>query len=116
MKRRGTILAMAFIGALTQGALSSCAQDRRAGPVEVLVTENGFEPSTIRVKKGEPVTLVIKRQTENTCAKEIVIEDEQITRQLPLNEPVKVTFTPKKAGEIKYTCGMKMLGGVLKVE
>jgi hypothetical protein len=30
---------------------------------------------------------------------------------------VTVTFTPKKAGDIKYGCAMgKMIGGVLKVE
>jgi plastocyanin domain-containing protein len=34
-----------------------------------------------------------------------------------LNEPVKIAFTPKKAGELKYGCGMgQMISGVLLVE
>ena len=111
-----TIGGMILLGALLLGVSAGCASARKEGQIELLVTEKGFEPSTIRVKKDEPVTLVITRKTDNTCAKEIVIEEEQITRQLPLNEAVTVTFTPKKTGEIKYACGMKMLGGVLRVE
>ena len=84
--------------------------------VEISVTEKGFEPSTVTVKKGEPVTLVVTRKTDKTCASEIVIDDEKINAKLPLNEAIKLTFTPKKSGAIKFACGMNMLGGVLKVE
>jgi plastocyanin domain-containing protein len=85
--------------------------------IEMAVTEKGFEPDVVTVKKGEPVTLVITRKTDKTCAKEIVIDEAKINTKLPLGKPVKVTFTPKKAGELKYGCAMdKMIGGVLKVE
>ena len=85
--------------------------------IEMTVTEKGFEPAVVKVKKGEPVTLVITRKVEKTCATEIVIDDEKINTKLPLGKPVTVTFTPKKAGDIKYGCAMgKMIGGVLKVE
>ena len=36
--------------------------------VDVLVTENGFEPSTITVKPGSNVSLKITRKTDSTCA------------------------------------------------
>jgi len=85
--------------------------------IEMAVTEKGFEPALVKVKKGEPVTLVITRKTDKTCATEIVIDEEKISTKLPLNKPVTVSFTPKKAGEIKYGCAMgKMISGVLKVE
>ena len=85
--------------------------------IEMAVTEKGFEPAVVKVKKGEPVTLVITRKTEKTCATEIVIDEEKISTKLPLGKPVTVTFTPKKAGDMKYGCAMgKMIGGVLKVE
>jgi plastocyanin domain-containing protein len=85
--------------------------------IEMAVTEKGFEPATLTVKKGEPVTLVITRKTDKTCATEIVIDEEKISTKLPLGKPVTVTFTPKKAGQMKYGCAMgKMIGGVLKVE
>jgi plastocyanin domain-containing protein len=85
--------------------------------VQMKVTEKGFEPENVTVKKDEPVTLVITRTTEKTCANEIVIDDYGINTKLPLNKAVSVTFTPKKAGAIKYGCAMgKMIGGVLKVQ
>jgi plastocyanin domain-containing protein len=85
--------------------------------VEMAVTDKGFEPAAVTVKKGEPVTLVITRKTDSTCAKEIVVDEHGINTKLPLNKAVKVTFTPKKTGQLKYGCGMgKMLGGVLTVE
>ena len=85
--------------------------------IEMSVTDKGFEPAVVKVKKGEPVTLVITRKTDKTCATEIVIDEEKISTKLPLNKAVTVTFTPKKAGDLQYGCAMgKMIGGVLKVE
>lgn len=85
--------------------------------VQMKVTDKGFEPAAVTVKKGEPVTLVITRTTEQTCATEIVIDDYGVNTKLPLNKAVTVTFTPKTAGDLKYGCAMgKMIGGVFKVQ
>jgi plastocyanin domain-containing protein len=85
--------------------------------VQIAVTEKGYEPSPIKVKKDEPLELVVTRKTEKTCAKEIVIDEENVNLELPLNTPVKVAFTPKKSGTIKYGCAMgKMFAGQLLVE
>jgi plastocyanin domain-containing protein len=85
--------------------------------VEISVTENGFEPTPISVKKGEPLKLVITRKTDKTCAKSVVFDEPKLKKALPLNEPVEITFTPSKTGELKYGCAMgKMVEGVLKVE
>ena len=84
--------------------------------VEIAVTEDGFVPSEIKVSKGQPVTLVVTRKTETTCAKEIVIADANVKKELPLNQPVTVTVTPSKTGKITYACGMDMVTGVLIVE
>jgi plastocyanin domain-containing protein len=85
--------------------------------VDMKVTDKGFEPANLTVKKGQPVTLVITRTVEKTCATDIVIDEYGIKTALPLNKPVEVSFTPKKAGELKYGCAMnKMVGGVLTVQ
>jgi plastocyanin domain-containing protein len=111
--------------ALAGTALAAKADDKKpsteakkAGQtVERKVTAKGFEPDAVAVKKGEPVTLVITRTVERTCATEIVIDEHNIKTKLPLNKPVTVTFTPSKAGELKYGCAMnKMVGGVLTVQ
>ncbi len=83
--------------------------------VPVTVTDNGFEPSQIKAKKGEKVRLVVTRKTNSTCAKEIVIKDQGINQPLPLDKAVTVEFTPAKSGEIRYACGMNMISGVVFV-
>jgi plastocyanin domain-containing protein len=87
-----------------------------ARTVDLAVTEKGFEPDKVEVKRGEPVHLVVTRKTDATCAKELVIRDQGIRKELPLNQPVSIDFTPQRAGEIKYACGMGMLAGVLVVQ
>lgn len=82
----------------------------------VEVTQKGFEPSKIEVKAGEEVTLNVTRKVKITCAKKVTVPSENITKDLPLNEAVAVTFTPSKKGEIKFGCAMdQMLGGVILV-
>src|SRR4051794_15635790 len=76
--------------------------------VQLSVTEKGFEPSPVTLKKGEPVKLVVTRKTDQTCATEIVIPEYEIQKELPLGKPVEIAFTPKKSGEVAYGCGMGM--------
>jgi plastocyanin domain-containing protein len=68
------------------------------------------------VAAGTPVTLMITRKTEKTCATEVVIADYGINQKLPLDETVQVTFTPKGAGTIRFACGMDMIAGEVIVE
>jgi plastocyanin len=98
--------------ALTAPAAALAAQART---VELSVTAKGFEPSRVKLAKGEPVKLVVTRKTDDTCAKQMVIPDENIKADLPLNKPVTLSFTPKRSGDIRYTCGMNMISGVLEV-
>lgn len=84
--------------------------------LEMKVTDRGFEPSRIEVKKGEPLHLVVIRKTDATCAKELVIKDQDLRKELPLDKPVAFDFTPTKTGEMTYACGMGMISGVLVVQ
>jgi plastocyanin domain-containing protein len=87
------------------------------GTFNMEVTEAGFVPAQVKVKKDRPVKLLITRKTDATCAKEIVIDEHQINTPLPLGKPVSVSFTPTKNGELKFGCAMdKMIGGIMTVE
>lgn len=87
------------------------------GTVALAVTAAGFEPASVTVRRGEPLTLIITRTTDATCAKDIVMPEHDIHEPLPLGQPVTVTFTPRKSGTLKYGCGMnQMISGVLLVE
>ena len=89
----------------------------QGGVIAMSVTESGFEPDRIKVKKGQPVQFSITRKTDATCAKAIVIDEFNIHTDLPLDKAVTVTFTPQKSGQIKYGCAMdKMISGVLLIE
>jgi len=89
----------------------------KARTIEISVTENGFEPTPIKVKKDEALKLVVTRKVEATCAKQLVLDEGKISVDLPLNKAVEIAFTPKKAGTIKYGCSMgKMVSGILVVE
>lgn len=88
----------------------------QGGRVTISVTEKGFEPTPIQVEKGKPVTLVVTRKTDQTCATELTLPEYKIDKKLPLDQPVEITFTPEKAGELVYGCAMDhMISGVLQV-
>ncbi len=102
----------------TSSAGAGASGGAAAGPqtVAIEVTDRGFVPAQASVRAGSPVTLVVTRKTDATCAKEIVLADEGIRRALPLNEAVRIDFTPKSAGRIQYVCGMGMVSGTLQVQ
>ena len=103
------------------GLVAGCSGSARheasdTGKIAIAVTENGFEPKTVTVAVGKPVTLVVTRQTDKTCATELVMEEQHINRKLPLGTPVEITFTPEKPGELTYACAMDMYHGKVIVK
>jgi plastocyanin domain-containing protein len=109
-------LALAAITA----SVASCGKQvsqAQGGALTMSVTESGFEPDHLKVKKGQAVTLVITRKTDATCATAIVIDEYNVHVDLPLNKPVTVAFTPTKSGQLKYGCAMgKMVSGIMIVD
>jgi uncharacterized cupredoxin-like copper-binding protein len=101
-----------FSGAAAQADAAPAAHPT----VELSLTDEGFTPEHTELKKGEPVSLVITRKTEKACAKTINLRGYGLKRKLPLNAAVTIKFTPKKSGDIKFTCGKGKTGGVLSVE
>ena len=79
--------------------------------LDVKVTENGFEPSEIKVTPGTHVILNVTRKTDVTCATQIKIKDKNIKEELPLNKTVKVDLGVLKKGDIRFACGMDMISG-----
>ncbi|MDP3504561.1 MAG: cupredoxin domain-containing protein [Myxococcales bacterium] len=85
--------------------------------IEMKVTDDGFQPGNVTLKKGEPVKFIVTRVTDATCATELLIADTDIKAELPLNKPVEIAWTPTKAGQVKFGCAMDMMvGGMLLVE
>jgi membrane fusion protein, heavy metal efflux system len=114
------------LGAMSGGGLTqptpappggtALGRDSTPQTANVLVTERGFEPATVTLRAGTPARITFLRTTDQTCGTEIVFPSLDITRALPLNTPVAIDFTPDRAKEIAFTCGMNMLKGVVAVE
>lgn len=100
--------------------LSTTAQqskrDEGNQTAKIAVTEKGFEPARVALEPDVPARVTFVRQTDKTCAMAVAIPEYKINRELPLNKPVVVEFTPTKAGEFTFTCGMNMLKGTLVVK
>ena len=99
---------------------SGCAKNKKASgqEVQITVTEKGFEPARTVIHKGEPVTLIVERKTDQTCAKEIVLQGLNIRKDLPLNQAVRIGPLPADVigDSLSYACGMDMFTGVIIAE
>ena len=93
------------------------ADEGAGGVQQVKITvKGGYSPDLIVVKQGRPVRLDFYRDETASCSEEVIFGDFGIARPLPAFKTTPVEFTPDKAGEFTFTCGMNMLRGKLVVE
>ena len=92
------------------------ASVNETGVQEINVTvKGGYSPDVIVVNKGMPVRLNFYRDETSSCSEQVIFGDFRIARNLPAFKTTKIEFTPDKAGEFTFTCGMNMLRGKLIV-
>ncbi len=88
-----------------------------SGVQEIKITvRGGYEPDVIAVKQGIPVKLDFYRDESASCTEQVVFGDFGIARDLPAFKTTSIEFTPDKAGEFTFACGMNMVRGKLVVE
>lgn len=115
-QRGGQVISVPFIVDVPAGKAEPVkAANVPVGATLITVSANGYEPSSISVRKGEPVRLAFYRRTAEGCGGEVVFTKQNITKKLPVGETVLVEFTPTEAGEIAFACGMDMLRGKVLV-
>jgi plastocyanin domain-containing protein len=103
--------------ASAQSAVAKHEKPDLTRTISLEVTDEGFVPAQVKVEAGKPVKLVVTRQTDETCAKELLIEGTTIKAALPLKTPVDIVWTPSKPGQVKFGCAMDMMiSGLLIVE
>jgi plastocyanin domain-containing protein len=114
-----TLLSLLFTAAT---AFEAQAQTKRkpAKPktqtAAVEVNQNGYQPASLKLKKGVPARVTFIRRERSGCATEVVFPDYGIRRELTLNQSVVISFTPSKTGEFTFACGMNMVRGRLIVQ
>ena len=86
------------------------AQDGKSAQrvVAVDVGEQGFKPSRVEAKKGQPTTLRFTRTSDKTCATKVVFPEIKLEKALPLNKPVDVAVPTNESRTLAFQCGMGM--------
>lgn len=114
-RRRLTYLAV-LTGLLILGTAESVIAKSKTQSFRIEITAQGYKPENLKLRRGVPARVTFVRTTEATCVKEIVLPDLNFRRVLPLNQPVVVSFTPRKRGSFTFVCGMNMMSGQLIVQ
>ncbi|MEX2587916.1 MAG: heavy metal translocating P-type ATPase [Actinomycetota bacterium] len=107
----------AFLGWFFFGPKKARRADLVGGVQEVNVTvKGGYSPDLIRVRQGVPLRLVFDRQEAGDCTSRVVFPDFAVSKTLPAYGSASLQFTPDRAGEFSFACGMNMIHGTLVVE
>ena len=114
----GGVAAIAFVLWYFFGPKQRVAATEGTGGVQEVkvVVKGGYSPDVIVVKKDRPVRLDFYRDETASCSDRVVFGDFGIARDLPAFKTTSIEFTPAKAGEFVFTCGMNMMRGRLVVE
>ena len=114
--RRKAILSLALL------ALAACNKKSDAPPadgtpvIKVSVDAAGYHPSEAKAKAGKPVRIEFTRTTDEGCGQQLVFPEQNIKKDLPLNQAVAVDFTMPASGKVAFTCGMDMYRGSIIAE
>ena len=113
----GGAVAIAALAWFFFGPKKARTAEMRGGVQEIEITvKGGYSPHLIRLQQGVPVRLVFDRQEGSDCTSRVVFPDFQLSRSLPAFQRTSVEFTPDKAGQFGFACGMNMVHGTLVVE
>jgi hypothetical protein len=119
-QREGRVVVVPFILNVAERAPRTASTEIAAATladaIRINVTASGYQPSQISVKRGQPLKLAFYRADAQNCAGTVLFPQLNISRQLPVGEPVIIELTPENAGELHFTCGMGMYRGTLVVE
>ncbi len=108
MKRLVLILAILLL------AIPALAGPAAIQTATVKVGPDGYTPSVLTLQAGVPAEVTFLRTEPGGCVDRVLLPELGVARDLPLNQPVKVAFTPHK-GTLTFTCGMKMVKGTIHV-
>lgn len=114
MKRTSWWAAVGIFALLGTGCAAH--QQMAIQHVAVAVMNEGFVPSEVTVHKNQPVALEVTRRTGKPFAKEFEMTASGIRRDLPVNEPVVIEFTPREAGQVEYSVGNELYRGRIVIE
>ena len=95
--------AIAMLNAARYAAAQNDKSTLQAHEIQVTAKKYEFSPNPIRVKKGEPVKLIITAIDHDHG---FSLEAFHIKQKLKKGEPTTIEFTPDKAGTFPFKCSV----------
>jgi len=77
----------------------------------ITVTNNGYTPQVITLKKDIPVRLILNTIDVQSCSRSFTIPTLNIQKLLPESGETIVEFTPHDLGALAFSCSMGMYTG-----
>lgn len=99
----------------TRESVSAAIDETGRQEVDITV-KGGYSPDVIVLKMGVPARLNFYRDETSACSEKVVFGDFGIARDLPAHKTTRIEFTPERAGEFTFACGMNMLRGKVIVQ
>ena len=84
--------------------------------IDLKVSGGEYQPASFNVQAGKPVRLNVTRDEKPTCGDVLTIPSQNISKPIPVNQVTTIEFTPQKAGDLEFTCGMNMMKGRIVVQ
>lgn len=81
----------------------------------ITVTNSGYSPNSITLKKGVLTRITLTSNNAQSCARAFTIPTLNIERVLPVNGATIIEFTPDKLGPLAFSCSMGMYTGQFNV-
>ena len=84
--------------------------------VDLTISGGEYRPASFTVRAGMPVRLNVTRDDKPGCGDTLVIPSQKVTKEIPVNRVTTIEFTPAKAEDLEFTCGMNMMRGKIVVQ
>ncbi|WP_459802413.1 sulfite exporter TauE/SafE family protein [Herbidospora sp. RD11066] len=79
----------------------------------VLATPAGFRPAVITAPAHREITVIFRTEGNRSCTTTVAIDGRDVA--LPETGQVTVRLTAKAPGTIRYSCGMGMFSGFIRI-
>ncbi|MDQ3798661.1 MAG: cupredoxin domain-containing protein [Acidobacteriota bacterium] len=109
------LLSLSLVFAAVSPVSAAAVNPRKIKTVRINISQQGYRPASVSVRKGQTVRLVFYRADANNCGEELVFPALNIKREIPVRKPVVVTLKPRRTGELSFACGMDMYRGKILV-
>ncbi|WP_214109989.1 sulfite exporter TauE/SafE family protein [Acrocarpospora catenulata] len=79
----------------------------------IWATEAGFRPSIAAASAGHPIEITFRTQDNTGCTRTLTINGQDLA--LPESGSTEIRLPPHGPGTLRYTCGMGMYAGVIRI-